>query len=169
MIKKLKILILTMMGIGNSKYAPGTIASFITCIIYIWFYVLQVNIFFLILAVTILFIFSVFAIDNSKNLFSEIDAKEIVIDEFIGQSIPILTIYSLIEKNNFIYFILYTLISFILFRIFDILKPFPINTIDQKMKNGFGVILDDVVAGFYSVTILLVIFFYKLCLRMQNK
>jgi|TARA_B110000967_G_C18751448_1_gene493042 phosphatidylglycerophosphatase A len=159
MIKKLKILILTMMGIGNSKYAPGTIASFITCIIYIWFYVLQVNIFFLILAVTILFIFSVFAIDNSKNLFSEIDAKEIVIDEFIGQSIPILTIYSLIEKNNFIYFILYTLISFILFRIFDILKPFPINTIDQKMKNGFGVILDDVVAGFYSVTILLVIFF----------
>ena len=148
-----------MMGIGNSKYAPGTIASFITCIIYIWFYVLQVNIFFLILAVTILFIFSVFAIDNSKNLFSEIDAKEIVIDEFIGQSIPILTIYSLIEKNNFIYFILYTLISFILFRIFDILKPFPINTIDQKMKNGFGVILDDVVAGFYSVTILLVIFF----------
>ena len=159
MIKKLKILILTMMGIGNSRYAPGTIASFITCIIYIWFYVLQVNIFFLILAVTILFIFSVFAIDNSKNLFSEIDAKEIVIDEFIGQSIPILTIYSLIEKNNFIYFILYTLISFILFRIFDILKPFPINTIDQKMKNGFGVILDDVVAGFYSVTILLVIFF----------
>jgi len=159
MIKKLKILILTMMGIGNSKYAPGTIASFITCIIYIWFYVLQVNIFFLILAVTILFIFSVFAIDNSKNLFSEIDAKEIVIDEFIGQSIPILTNYSLIEKNNFIYFILYTLISFILFRIFDILKPFPINTIDQKMKNGFGVILDDVVAGFYSVTILLVIFF----------
>jgi phosphatidylglycerophosphatase A len=159
MIKKLKKLILTMMGIGNSKYAPGTIASFITCIIYIWFYVLQVNIFFLILAVTILFIFSVFAIDNSKNLFSEIDAKEIVIDEFIGQSIPILTIYSLIEKNNFIYFILYTLISFILFRIFDILKPFPINTIDQKMKNGFGVILDDVVAGFYSVTILLVIFF----------
>ena len=148
-----------MMGIGNSKYAPGTIASFITCVIYIWFYVLQVNIFFLILAVTILFIFSVFAIDNSKNLFSEIDAKEIVIDEFIGQSIPILTIYSLIEKNNFIYFILYTLISFILFRIFDILKPFPINTIDQKMKNGFGVILDDVVAGFYSVTILLVIFF----------
>ena len=147
------------MGIGNSKYAPGTIASFITCIIYIWFYVLHVNIFFLILAVTILFIFSVFAIDNSKNLFSEIDAKEIVIDEFIGQSIPILTIYSLIEKNNFIYFILYTLISFILFRIFDILKPFPINTIDQKMKNGFGVILDDVVAGFYSVTILLVIFF----------
>ena len=159
MIKKLKILILTMMGIGNSKYAPGTIASFITCIIYIWFYVLQVNIFFLILAVTILFIFSVFAIDNSKNLFSEIDAKEIVIDEFIGQSIPILTIYSLIEKNNFIYFILYTLISFILFRIFDILKPFPINTIDQKMKNGFGVILDDVVAGFYSVTILMVVFF----------
>ena len=159
MIKKFKILTLTMLGIGNSKYAPGTVASFVTCIIYICFYTAQVKILFLILSVALIYVFSVYIIDNSKNLFPEIDAKEIVIDEFIGQSIPILTIYSLIEKNNFIYFILYTLISFILFRIFDILKPFPINTIDQKMKNGFGVILDDVVAGFYSVTILLVIFF----------
>ena len=149
-----------MMGIGNSKYAPGTIASFITCVIYIWFYVLQVNIFFLILAVTILFIFSVFAIDNSKNLFSEIDAKEIVIDEFIGQSIPVLTIYSFVEKNNLSHFILYTLISFILFRIFDICKPYPINRIDEKMKNGLGVILDDVVAGVYSSIILLTIILY---------
>jgi len=159
MIKKLKILTLTMVGLGNSKYAPGTVASFVTCIIYIWFYISQVNIFLLIPGVALIFVVSVYVIDNSKKLFSKTDAKEIVIDEFVGQSIPILTIYSLIEKNNFIHFALFTLISFILFRVFDIFKPYPINKIDQKMKNGFGVILDDIVAGIYSAIILLVIFF----------
>ena len=148
-----------MLGLGNSKYAPGTVASFVTCLIYIWFYVSQVNIFLLIPGVALIFVVSVYVIDNSKKLFSKTDAKEIVIDEFVGQSIPILTIYSLIEKNNFIHFALFTLISFFLFRVFDIFKPYPINKIDQKMKNGFGVILDDIVAGIYSDIILLVIFF----------
>ena len=44
-----------------------------------------------------------------------------------------------------------------LFRIFDILKPYPINKIDRDMKNGFGVILDDIIAGLYSAIILLII------------
>ncbi len=160
MIKKLNILILTMIGIGNSKYASGTVASFATCLIYICFYNFQVNIFYLISIVIIIFIFSVYSIDVFKNTFSKVDAKEIVIDEFIGQSIPILTIYSFVEKNNLSHFILYTLISFILFRIFDICKPYPINRIDEKMKNGLGVILDDVVAGVYSSIILLTIILY---------
>ena len=108
----------------------------------------------------LIYVFSVYIIDNSKNLFPEIDAKEIVIDEFIGQSIPILTIYALIEKNNFDHFILYTFISFVLFRIFDILKPYPISKIDTEMKNGFGVILDDLLAGIFSAIILILIFIY---------
>ena len=149
-----------MIGIGNSKYASGTVASFATCLIYICFYNFQVNIFYLISIVIIIFIFSVYSIDVFKNTFSKVDAKEIVIDEFIGQSIPILTIYSFVEKNNLSHFILYTLISFILFRIFDICKPYPINRIDEKMKNGLGVILDDVVAGVYSSIILLTIILY---------
>ena len=148
-----------MLGLGNSKFAPGTIASFVTCIIYIWSYNLQVNILILILIVSIIFIYSVYSIDRYKNSFSDIDAKEIVIDEFIGQSIPILTIYSFIEKNNLNHFILYTFISFVLFRIFDIWKPYPIKNIDKKMKNGFGVVLDDLVAGFYSVIILISVLF----------
>jgi len=160
MIKKLNTLILTMLGVGNSKYAPGTVASFMTCLIYICFYNFQVSIFFLILNIVLIFVFSVYAIDIFKASFSEIDAKEIVIDEFIGQSIPILTIYTFVEENNLNYFILYTLISFILFRMFDIWKPYPINIIDKKMKNGFGVVLDDVVAGIYSaITLLTIIFF----------
>ena len=149
-----------MLGVGNSRYAPGTVASFMTCLIYICFYNFQVSIFFLILNIVLIFVFSVYAIDIFKTSFSEIDAKEIVIDEFIGQSIPILTIYTFVEENNLNYFILYTLISFILFRMFDIWKPYPINIIDKKMKNGFGVVLDDVVAGIYSaITLLTIIFF----------
>jgi|TARA_B110000305_G_C19372752_1_gene605371 phosphatidylglycerophosphatase A len=158
MIKKLNILILTMIGIGHSRYASGTVASFVTCLIYICFYNYQVNILLLIISVFVIFVFSVYSIDNYKNLFSTIDAKEIVIDEFVGQSIPVLTVYNFIEINNLNHFIFYTFISFVLFRIFDIWKPYPIKNIDQKMKSGFGVILDDIVAGIYSAIILLTIF-----------
>jgi phosphatidylglycerophosphatase A len=160
MTKKINILILTLFGIGNSKYAPGTVASFVTCVIYICFYNLQVNLLALILSVFVIFIYSVYSIDIYQSSFLEIDAKEIVIDEFIGQSIPILTIYNFVEKNNLNHFIFYTFISFILFRIFDIFKPFPINKIDQKIKNGFGVMLDDIVAGIYAIIVLLIIFVF---------
>ena len=153
------MLLLTMFGIGNSNYAPGTVASFITCLLYIWLYNYNINIFFILLGLIIVFLFSVYSIDEFKNSFSEIDAKEIVIDEFIGQSVPMVSLYNFIEKNNLNHFILYTFIAFILFRIFDIFKPYPINKIDEKMKNGFGVILDDIVAGVYSSFILLIIIF----------
>jgi len=160
MIDKLNILILTMFGVGKSEYAPGTVASFVTCLIYIWFYNYHTNIIYLIVCVFIIFVFSVYSIDSYKSSFSKTDAREIVIDEFIGQSIPVLSIYNFIDKNNLIHFIFFTLISFILFRVFDIWKPYPINKIDQEMKNGFGVILDDVVAGLYSAIILFTIIFF---------
>ena len=149
-----------MLGLGNSKYAPGTVASFITCLIYILFFNLQINITFLILGTSIILIYSVYSIDESKNSFSETDAKEIVIDEFIGQSIPVLTIYSFFEDDNVGIFIFYTFISFVLFRLFDVWKPYPINKIDKNIKNGFGVILDDLVAGIYSIIILLTFIFF---------
>ena len=160
MIKQLNILILTMFGIGNSKYAPGSVASFVTCLIYICFFNFQVNIILLIIALALIFLYSVLAIDALRNSFSEVDSKEIVIDEFIGQSIPILTIYSFLENRNIAFFILYTLISFALFRLFDIWKPYPINKVDQNIKNGFGVVLDDIIAGIYSVVLLIVLILF---------
>jgi phosphatidylglycerophosphatase A len=160
MIKELNILMLTMMGVGNSKYAPGTVASFVTCLIYICFFAFHVNENLLILVVSLITVYSVYSIDVFKKSFSEIDAKEIVIDEFIGQSIPVLTIYSFLEKSNIGLFVLYTSIVFILFRIFDILKPYPINKIDQNIKNGLGIILDDVVAGIYSIIIFIILAFF---------
>ena len=132
-----------MFGIGESKFAPGTVASFVTCLIYICLYNYQIKISLLLIFLGLLIIFSSYAIDKFKNVFKEI-----------------LTIYNIIEKNNFNHFILYTFLSFILFRIFDIWKPYPINKIDNEMKNGFGVILDDLVAGVFSAIILLTFIFF---------
>ena len=160
MIKKISILILSMFSVGRSMYAPGTVASFITSLIFIFFYNFQVSVLVLIFGISLIFIYSVYSIDTYKNYFSEIDSKEIVIDELVGQSIPILTIYSLIGNNEIYNFIIYTVFSFALFRLFDITKPYPINKIDKHMKNGFGVMLDDVVAGIYAAVFLLIIILF---------
>ena len=74
------------------------------------------------------------------------------IDEFIGQSIPIY-LYEIshgIEKSPNEAIIFYG-ICFVLFRFFDIVKPFPVNFFDKNFKSSFGVIMDDVCAGFYVV------------------
>jgi phosphatidylglycerophosphatase A len=160
MIKKINIFILSMFAVGRSKYAPGTVASFITSLIFIFFFTLQINILILIFGVSLIFIYSVYSIDTYGNYFDEIDSKEIVIDELVGQSIPILTIYYFVENNDIYNFILYTFFSFALFRLFDITKPYPINKIDKHMKNGFGVMLDDIVAGIYASIFLLIIILF---------
>ena len=144
-----------MFGLGRSKYAPGTVASFFTFLIFVVFYNFNINITVLVLGVSLIFVYSVYSIDKFKDNYDEIDSSEIVIDEFVGQSIPILTIYKLIPNNNIDTFILYTLFSFFLFRIFDITKPYPSNKVDKYMKNGFGVMLDDVIAGIYSSIVLI--------------
>ena len=100
----------------------------------------------------IIFFYSFYAvsshIENSKNK----DPGEIIIDEFIGQSIPIY-LYEIshgTEKTSNEAIIFYG-ICFILFRYFDIMKPFPVSFFDRNFKNSFGVIMDDVCAGFYVV------------------
>ena len=160
MIKKINILILTMFFIGRSTYAPGTVASFMTSLIFIIFYNFKINVLLLILSVSLLFVYSVYSIDRFSKSFDEIESKEIVIDEFVGQSIPILTVYTFLPENNIALFIVFVVISFVMFRLFDIAKPYPINKIDKKMKNGFGVMLDDVVAGICSSIILLIIIWF---------
>ena len=158
MIKKLNILIVTMFGVGNSKYAPGTVASFLTCLSYIIFFKYEVNILILVLFVCLVFFYTIYILDELKNSFSSIDASEIVIDEFVGQSIPVLSVYNLVEFGNMDNFIFYTFIVFIFFRFFDILKPYPIGLVDRNIKNGFGVILDDIIAGIYAGILFLATF-----------
>ena len=80
------------------------------------------------------------------------DPKEVVIDEFIGQSIPI-CLYEIAHEssNDTNQTLTFYFIMFILFRIFDIIKPYPVSYYDKNFKNSFGVIMDDVCAGLYVV------------------
>ena len=153
MIKTFNSLFVTMFGIGRIKMVPGTVGSLATIIIlYILFHTLNISSNLILLGLIIIFIYSFSAVashtENSENK----DPKEIVIDEFIGQSIPIY-LYEIshgTEKSPNEAIIFYA-ICFVLFRFFDIKKPFPVSFFDRNFKNSFGVIMDDVCAGLYVV------------------
>ena len=151
--KKIGKMIVTMFGVGHIKYFPGTFASLITAWMYYIFYTIKINYFLLIFINLFLFLYSVWMINNLEGEFEEIDSKEIVIDEFLGQSIPIIFFY-IIFYEGFVstkFFFIIVFLSFIGFRFFDILKPYPINYVDKNMKNGFGVILDALIAGLFTL------------------
>tara|TARA_B100000886_G_C20228672_1_gene409577 strand:- start:185 stop:688 length:504 start_codon:yes stop_codon:yes gene_type:complete len=153
MIKNLNFLFITIFGIGKIKVMPGTFGSLVTIIIlYILFHTLDIPSNFILLGLVIIFIYSFFAITNYIKNIEGKDPREIVIDELIGQSIPIY-LYEIshgTEKSSKEAFIFY-LICFVLFRFFDIYKPFPVSFFDKNYKNSFGVIMDDVCAGLYVV------------------
>ena len=156
MFKNINYLFVTMFGIGKLPKIPGSYASLVTVIIlYILFNILSVppDLFLYFLAV--IFIISLISVNVFiKNLTNK-DPKEIVIDEFIGQSIPI-CLYEIAhnEQTNSARVLTFYFIMFILFRIFDIVKPYPVSYYDKNFKNSFGVIMDDVCAGLYVVAIL---------------
>tara|TARA_Y100000590_G_scaffold450044_1_gene589118 strand:- start:926 stop:1411 length:486 start_codon:yes stop_codon:yes gene_type:complete len=158
MIKEFNLFFLTFFMIGKIKYAPGSIASLFTCILFF----LLINIFNItvILIITLLiFLYSFIAINSSYEEFNEDDPQEIVVDEVVGQLIPLLAIpiYETLYPLPFIY---YCISAFLLFRLFDIWKPYPVNYIDDKVKGSLGIMLDDVFAGFYSILVMCIIFFF---------
>ena len=163
MIKNINYLFVTFFGIGTIRFAPGTITSLITTVLlYSFFHVINFsnNLIFIILF--IIFLYSFFAVAEYIKESENKDPKEIVIDEFIGQSIPIY-LYEIAhgsEKNSQEVILFYIYI-FVLFRFFDIKKPFPINVLDKKFKNTFGVIFDDVIAGLYVVLTLVIFMVIK--------
>ena len=109
-----------------------------------------------------IFFYSFIAVANYIKEIPNKDPKEVVIDEVIGQSIPIY-LYEIAHGTNkdSEEAILFYLYIFILFRFFDIKKPFPVNFFDKKFKNSFGVIMDDVIAGFYVVLTLIIFMVIK--------
>ena len=163
MTKKFNSLFVTMLGLGNIKIMPGTFGSLATIIIlYFLFHVFGISSNLILIGLVLIFIYSFPAIKSHIEDNENKDPKEIIIDEFIGQSIPVY-LYEIshgTEKSSNEAIIFYS-ICFILFRFFDIKKPFPINFFDRKFKNSFGVIMDDVVAGFYVVLTLIIFMVIK--------
>ena len=153
MIKNINTIFVTMFGLGRIPKIPGTFGSLATVILlYFFFHIFDLSSILIFIFLIIIFFFSFIAVATHIKDTANKDPKEVVIDEFIGQSIPIY-LYEIShgsEKSSDEAIIFYG-VCFILFRFFDIVKPFPINFFDKKFKNSFGVIMDDVCAGFYVV------------------
>ena len=163
MIKTLNYLFVTCFGLGSFRFAPGTITSLITTIfLYSLFHIINLSNNIILMILLIVFSYSFYAVSEYIKYNENKDPKEVVVDEFIGQSIPIY-LYEIAhgsakDTNEAVLFYLYI---FILFRYFDIKKPFPVSFFDKRFKNSFGVIMDDVVAGLYVVLTLIIFMVIK--------
>ena len=163
MIKTLNYLFVTCFGIGSFRYAPGTITSLVTTVfLFSLFHIINLSSNIILFILVLIFIYSFYAVSNYIKDNNNKDPKEVVVDEFIGQSIPIylyeVSHGTIKDSQEAVFFYLYI---FILFRYFDIKKPFPVNFFDKKFKNSFGVIFDDVVAGLYVVLTLIIFMIIK--------
>ena len=142
-----------MLGLGKAKIMPGTFGSFVTIVIlYFFFHVINISSDLILIGLIVIFILSFSAVSYHIKNNDNKDPGEIIIDEFIGQSIPIY-LYEIshgTEKSPNEAMIFYG-VCFVLFRYFDIMKPFPVSFFDKNFKNSFGVIMDDVCAGLYVV------------------
>jgi phosphatidylglycerophosphatase A len=133
---------------GRSPIMPGTVGSLGSLLLWIpsvyWHWPWFIKIFLLIF----IFGIGIWASKIAINFYQKIDPKQVVIDEVVGQGIPFL----IISPNIF-----EIILAFLLFRFFDILKPWPISWVEKRFKNAWGVMLDDVVAGIFALIILAVI------------
>ena len=132
--------------IGNSKYAPGTIASLIAVFIG-YFLILNLDIKFYLIFLLIFIIVSYLLCEAHLKLYNKKDPKEIVIDEISGQFIAIL---GCVQSDKSTYMFLSLLLSFVLFRFFDITKIGPIKRF-ENLPNGIGIMADDIVAGLFEL------------------
>lgn len=133
-------------GIGFIPIASGTFGSLAGLLIGYILYLINFNLFFII--IPLLFIFGVIASNTYQKQTGEKDSSVIVIDEVVGQLIAMIFV---IDNLTLV------LCSFIIFRIFDIFKPWPASYADKKMDGGLGVMLDDVFAGIYAAILIYLI------------
>ena len=135
-------------GSGLMPWAPGTWGTLVAYPFYfllwpfgIWFYVVML---------ILLIIASCYACDYTSKALGEHDHKSIVCDEVVGYLLVLLFTPSSLG---------WFLFSFLVFRLFDIFKPWPILWFDQNLKNGTGIVVDDLLAGIYAI---LVVYFFTI-------
>ena len=153
MIKTFNFLLVTIFGLGKIKFMPGTFGSLATTIfLFYLFHKLNISSNLILIGWIIILIYSFYAVSTYTRDSKNKDPGEIIIDEFLGQSIPIYLYeisHGTIKESDEA--IIYYGLFFILFRYFDIMKPFPVSFFDKNFKNSFGVIMDDICAGLYVV------------------
>ena len=140
--------------VGYIKFASGTWGSLAAILILypiIKYTILSLEV--LVIIFIILFFISNLFINFFSNFTNSNDSKHIVIDELLGIFIILIFYDFIFIYNDFITLIL----IFFIFRLFDILKIFPANYIDKNLKNGYGVMMDDIVAGIYTIFTLMIL------------
>ena len=148
--EKLITFLATGFGSGLSPVAPGTLGTLVGVLICLL--CLPMPWTFRLLFVLALLVLSIYVADKAEKIYQKKDDQRIVIDEIIGLQITMLPV-----AIN----ILNLCAAFVLFRIFDILKPFPVKNL-QGLPGGWGVVIDDVAAGIYAAAVLwLLVYFLK--------
>lgn len=135
----------TLGPIGHIPYFPGTWGSLAATIL-APFAFLPLSLFARILLLLLIFFTGAIASKFSEKHFKKKDPSAVVIDELGGQ---FLTFIFLFQVNISLLFT-----GFLVFRVFDILKPWPIKNSEQWLQNGFGIMLDDYIAGAMSALLL---------------
>ncbi len=143
----------TLFGIGFLPVAPGTFGSFFAILIW-YIFINFLSIFYFIVLFLLILLISFHITDIYLENVKKKDPPEIIIDEFLGQSIPLLFIF------NFNMF--EVLAAFVSFRFFDIYKIFPINKVEE-INGSKGVILDDIIAGIYALVVIMI---YKIIISL---
>ena len=141
-------------GIGLIPFAPGTFGSIFAWLVFV---IMSHFVNLLIYTIAIVFIAIWVCEKASVNLIQK-DHKSIVIDELAGMWVALVPV--IYFASNQFERIIYACLALVFFRVFDILKPFPISYFDKKYKNGFGIVLDDIIAGIFSgiLSVLIVVF-----------
>ena len=141
-------------GIGLIPFAPGTFGSIFAWLVFV---IMSHFVNMLIYTIVIVFIAIWVCEKASVNLIQK-DHKSIVIDELAGMWVALVPV--IYFASDQLERIIYACLALLFFRVFDILKPFPISYFDKKFKNGFGIVLDDLIAGIFSgiLSVLIVVF-----------
>ena len=150
MFNKLSFLLASLFKIGYAPAAPGTMGSLAT-IPFAFFFTYYYGTWGVAIAAVVSFIIGVICVREVLKT-SRHDPSFVVIDEFSGQMLTFLFVadYLQFEGDNWLLYLL----GFMLFRVFDITKPFPVGWADKKLLNAWGVMLDDIFAGLYAGIIL---------------
>jgi phosphatidylglycerophosphatase A len=141
------ILLSSGFGLGLIPLAPGTMGSGFGLCLYIYIAHFHLPTFIIYLSLMALLFIAWIAVNKTLKQLGEGDHKEIVIDEIIGM----MFVATVLPADPY-----WAIAAFLLFRFFDIVKPFPINKVDRAYKNAFGIILDDLIASGYSIALILI-------------
>ncbi|MGC8926380.1 MAG: phosphatidylglycerophosphatase A family protein [Myxococcota bacterium] len=142
---RMALIFATGFGSGFSPVAPGTAGSVLA--VFLFLGLSNLNFFIYLLTILVIFFIGIWASRFTGIYYNDVDSPKIVIDEIIGIFITYIPLYFLnINLINI-------LSGFILFRFFDILKPFPANWAN-RIKSPLFVLLDDIFAAIYSAILL---------------